>query len=410
MLRLAVFVLFFVGSSVHSAGSADCGDGICQRGESPAVCPVDCGRLSSSSNGAGLIVDASLAPRGVALPDGGLLLGVKRTIGRRNVIQAIAGKPGGAWVIRGVVEENMSPKKADLGNPSPFFDKDGRVLMAFRDHLSAAAGVTYQLRVEYSDDKGVTWNRWNSGDDGLIDRSAFGLWEPFLYRDAYGDLRVVYAKERAPQPCNGRPVEKQDVVMKVSRDGGRSWGDEQIVASAGLSREGVPTVAQLRDGSYVLVFESWRNETCQTLNPRLVIRYMQSRDGAQWGNRKLLYSPAPLHESPGSRLHDYPIASWPFAIRLQDGRLLVLFTTNENHPDPDGKFAQGEKSYDIKYRLTKYEASYEDVEWEEVPARTAYARSVADDDVRFASAVELNDRALVFLFARPARYKAFELR
>ena len=409
MLRLAVLALVLFWDA--SAMGAVCGDGLCQRGESLTNCPVDCRQLFSSSNKANLILDRSIAPRGVRQPDGGVLLGVTRTISGRHVIQAVAGRqPLGTWEIRGDVEKSISPKKGDLGNPSPFVDKNGRVLMAFRDHASTESRMTYQLRVEYSDDNGLTWNRWGSGGDGVIDSSNHGLWEPFLYRDAHGDLRAVYAKERAPQSCNGKPVEKQDVVMRMSRDGGKSWGAEQVVASAGLSREGVPTVARLRDGSYVLAFESWRNEACETLNPKLVIRYMQSKDGVQWSNKSLLYSPTPLRESAESQLQDYPVASWPYALGLQDGRLLILFTTNESHPDAGGKFPPGEKSYDIKYKLTKHEASYENVEWEETPAHIAYAMSAGDDEVRFASAVELKGGAVAILFARPARYIVLELR
>jgi hypothetical protein len=398
-------------ASFNGTSEAVCGNGLCQRGESHQVCPADCRQIVSHSNKAELIVDRSLAPRGIEQSNGDLLLGVKRTISGKNVIQAIAGKLAqGKWAISGIVEENTSRDLGGLGNPSPFVDKSDRLLMAFRDHADVEGGTAYKLRVEFSDDRGLTWHRWDSGEGGVIDRSDHGLWEPFIYRDARGDLRVVYAKERVPRLCNGRPVEKQDVVMKVSLDGGKSWGGEQVVASAGVSREGVPTVARLRDGSYVLVFESWRNEECETLNPKLVIRYMQSKDGVNWGNRRLLYSPDSLAESARPGVQDYPVASWPYAIRLQDGRLLVLFTTNEDHSGPDGKFESRKKAFDIKFMLTKHEASYENIEWEEMPPHIAYARSTSNDDVRFPSAVELNNGDLVVLFARPARYKTFELR
>jgi hypothetical protein len=388
-----------------------CGNGICQIGENSNLCPLDCRRLVPTSR-ADLIADRSQAPRGARLPDGSLLVGVKRTLSNRNVIQALArDQLNGNWDVRGTVEENIGVGLSDLGNPMPFVDRNGRLLMAFRDHiLSAEEGKgEYQLRIEYSDDKGHTWTRWDAGGGGVIDRSSYGIWEPFLYYDAQGELRVVYAKERDRQYCRNRLVEKQDIVTKVSRDGGKSWTDEDVVASAGLSRDGVPSVARLRDGSYVLVFESWRNERCDELNPRLVIRSMRSRDGVKWDKRSVVYMPLPAPDT-SSGSNESPVASWPYAIRLRDGRLLVLFTTDENSLDSGMKLSATERSYDVKYMLTKNEASYEHIEWEVPQARMAYATKEQGGSIRYPSAVELDSGNVMIMFARPARYGILELR
>lgn len=388
-----------------------CGNGICQLGEDSNRCLLDCKRLVPTSQ-ADLITDRSQAPRAARLPDGSLLVGVKRTIANRNVIQALVlNELDGKWDIRGTVEENTGVGVTDLGNPMPFISRNGRLMMAFRDHvLSAEEGKSkYQLRVEYSDDRGFTWKRWDAGGGGIIDQSSYGLWEPFLYHDAHGELRVVYAKERDRRYCGQRLVEKQDIVTKVSRDGGRSWTDEHVVASAGLSRDGVPSVARLRDGSYMLVFESWRNEKCEGLNPRLVIRSMQSRDGVQWDKRSVVYLPSPAADAP-SGSSENPVASWPYAIRLRDGRLLVLFTTDEDSLNPEVKVSATERSYDVKYALTRNEASYERIEWGEPRARTAYATKAQGDIIRYPSAVELDSGNVMIMFARPARYGILELR
>ena len=89
--------------------------------------------------------------------------------------------------------------------------------------------------------------------------------------------------------------------------------------------------------------------------------------------------------------------------------MLVLFTTNESHPDPGGQFPLGDKAYDVKYMLTRDEAGYDHIEWEGAQPLVAHARTTGDE-VRFASAVELEGGALMFMFAMPARYKIFELR
>jgi hypothetical protein len=388
-----------------------CGDAICQKPEDSASCPRDCRRLAPAS-AAARIADRSLAPRGVKLPDGRVLIGLKRTLADRHVIQALTTSPrDDEWIIRGTVEENASADGGDLGNPIPFRHGQGRLLMAFRDHQSRPGGErTYQLRVEFSDDDGLTWHRGKAEGEGIIDVSSHGLWEPFLYEDAHGDLRVVYAKEHAPRSCRGKLLRKQDIVTKVSRDGGKSWAGEAVVASAGFSRDGVPSVARLRDGSFVLVFESWRNEACDSLNPKLVIRSMQSRDGVTWDRRRTVYSPGARHEDGAAASFEDAVATWPYALRLRDGRLLVLFTTDEDHVSAREPRVARDRDFDIKFLLTKHEATYESLEWEESGAQLAYAMTAGDDEVRYASAVQLDDGNVLLLFARPARHGVLRLR
>jgi hypothetical protein len=96
----------------------------------------------------------------------------------------------------------------------------------------------YRIALAASVDGGATW-----APRAVVAEGPTGLWEPCLYLTSAGGLRVAYSAELA----NGG---EQDIVQRGSPDGGRTWGPPQVVAHTPGSRNGMPGVARLGDGSW----------------------------------------------------------------------------------------------------------------------------------------------------------------
>lgn len=368
---------------------ARCGDGQCSPSESVSTCSKDCevpvpSRVVEVNNGPSI--------RGVA-DRAGLLVGTVHVRERQAVLQLSMYDEKLNAVVHHTILSRPVTGKGELGNPHPLRGPAGGLYMAFRDHqLDDENNPVYQLRVVRSVDEGKTWQYLNDGY-GIIDRSGVGLWEPFLYFDSKHQLRVVYAKERADRLCARQGGEKQDIVMRISKDLGKTWTDERIVSGDGISRDGVPAVTRLKDGSFLAVFESWQNGTCGQSNPNLLIRSMQSSDGIDWTNRQVVFDPYTTGKK--------SIATWPSITISKDGRALVSFTSNfGNTAATESKVQRPEtvRNFDIYLMASKGVASFRKVEWE--PTSLKVVSQFSSDSKRsnrFTSSTTLADgRVLVF--------------
>jgi hypothetical protein len=182
---------------------------------------------------------------------------------------------------------------------------NGDVLLAGRDLL---VGQSYRIVVWRSTNNGVTWTASpssvvdaNENPGGRTDR---GLWEPFLFLLPDGRLSILYADETVPG-------HSQVISQRVSSDGGATWGAKSsAVQSADSSkRPGMPGIARMSDGRYILVYEVCPEPSCQ-------VHQKISSDGATWDNTTL-GATVPGH------------ACGPYITALGDGRLLVTSCTNE---------------------------------------------------------------------------------
>lgn len=110
------------------------------------------------------------------------------------------------------------------------------------------------LDLYYSTDGGRNWTfRSTIAAGGANPRNIMGydpVWEPFfLYHE--GNLICYYSDET--DDAHG-----QKLVYKITKDGGRTWGDSvDIVAVPNQrSRPGMPVVTQLENGKWMLVYET----------------------------------------------------------------------------------------------------------------------------------------------------------
>jgi hypothetical protein len=134
---------------------------------------------------------------------------------------------------------------------------NGDVLLTGRSLID---GRSYRLPVWRSRDNGATWSSYlsvidaNESPGGATNR---GLWEPFLFLLPDGRLSVLYADETVPGYS-------QVISQRVSPDRGLSWGPKWSAVKQpdgypgyppGSLRPGMPVVARMADGRYILVFE-----------------------------------------------------------------------------------------------------------------------------------------------------------
>jgi len=395
---------FFLFLFVSYLAYAECGDDLCGAGENTTSCPAGCKEPVKAS-------EERIVSRG---PE------IRASNGKLGILVASVAIENGSAILRFTVLNQDGREifnkdilarpltgKGDLGNPHPIQGPDGTIYIAFRDHLRDDPGIPiFRLRVVSSTDGGHNWNflKENSDSDGVIDIDHTGVWEPFLFFDANNDLRVVYAKERSAKLCLKQHNKKQDIVTKVSTDHGRTWVSETVAASEGVSRDGVPSVSRLKDGSYVLIFESWRVSACGNANPHLLIRSMQSRDGVSWSKRSIVFDPPANLESPS-------IATWPFVSTLSDGRVIASFTSNYLNPNggTDAPMApEVRKDFDTFLLLSNGGPGFDKLVWDQHSLTRAFSfsRDSAHTN-RYSSLAPVGPNAFMVFSGQPGRFVIF---
>jgi hypothetical protein len=147
-----------------------------------------------------------------------------------------------------VATANLSLEQSpDLANGFPLQLRDGSLLCAYRHHNGTGTQRIYRIQLARSLDFGVTWDLVTT-----IVSGPTGVWEPFLYQPMLPNgtfvLRVAYSAEIT----NGG---EQDIVQQESYDNGATWSPVISRIHTVGSRNGMPGIALLPDGSLLAVFE-----------------------------------------------------------------------------------------------------------------------------------------------------------
>jgi hypothetical protein len=214
------------------------------------------GRLLSAhhpANGsAAVAVGSGGYPRGVQLVDGSWLICVNMDIHR-----SAAGGHGTEWTkISTVLTDGR--EGVDLANCNLAQLPSGRVLASYRHHVpESTGGMRFAIEVSASDNGGRSWSALSTMVSGSV-----GMWEPFLWppmateqRAVTGGRDVVWAAYSQELTNGGL----QSIVWQRSTDRGASW-EAPITISDGRehrSRDGMPGITRLRDGSLLMVFEGF---------------------------------------------------------------------------------------------------------------------------------------------------------
>lgn len=231
---------------------------------------------------------------------------------------------------------------ADLGDGAFLVTSAGELLFSYRRnhrHGRPPERHSYRIEVAVSRDNGVHWTPHSTV--AAAEGAPYGLWSSFLIELRDGVLQCYYDDEVTPA-AHGLP-RHQWFSMKTWNAEAEAWQDPVTVSRAHnperLSRDGMGTVVELPDGELLCVMESVQTEE---RHAGLVLS-VRSRDrGRTWSwserERDVVYEPADTRYN----------ALAPWMIPLEDGRLLVVFTTDEDRAE-FGIASTGVLYQDLRY-------------------------------------------------------------
>jgi len=157
-----------------------------------------------------------------------------------------------------------------------------------------------------SRDQGQSWefvSHVADGGEALPNNGLTPVWEPFLFYDK-GALTVFYSDQR--DPAYG-----QKLVHQTSTNG-LSWGPvvNDVRGSNYTDRPGMPTIAQLKNGNWIMTYE-FVNDPCDCGVP---VYYRISDDPLSWDDKE----PTWIRPSDGTNPE-----GTPYVVVANDGTIMV---------------------------------------------------------------------------------------
>lgn len=182
--------------------------------------------------------------------------------------------------------------------------KEGTVLCA--GNIIPGDFSSTSLHIYKSTDAGTSWEFMSeivSGGMAMVDSKEEGkgrpVWEPFLTMTPDGKLICFYSDERyaAQKGYN------QMLAHKTSADGGYTWSEEKIDIAFpdGILRPGMPVVAALPNGKYVMVYEVVNQD-------RIPVYFRISASIEDWGDVDFMGNPVVCED--GSYVTGAPYVIW----------------------------------------------------------------------------------------------------
>ena len=259
-------------------------------------------------------------PRMYHLQDGRILCGFDTNEdGARAVIKIVSSEDGGyTWSLDGYKGTNNP--EYDCANANFIELDNGDIWLAYRANVMEGEEYYSSIRVNVSKDGGSTWIEHSIVAE---EKGKGGVYEP-QFQFIGDQVAVFYANDSLNVVKNNR---QQNIEYKIWT--GDSWS-RKYIASNGTktySRDGMPVLCRLADGSYGLVIES------TALHPsyEFIIQLKLSPDGMDWsGPLKDIYIPNKINKKAGA----------PYIVTLSDGRLLVSFQTDEDASNNGDAFSK----------------------------------------------------------------------
>lgn len=302
------------------------------------------------------------APSIMQTSDGRVIFQAKTATGRgpdriSEIFTHVKSEDSDSWIARSpLVQRRIGGglRKVNLGNVNTIELSNRWLLSAYRDHefLRGRDQWRHRLKVSISRNGGKSWEE--QGVIAQVDHLTQGIWEPFLIlpRSDHRFVDVYYAEERPMDlTCSGvYRRDAQDIVRKTSSDFGRTWSKPLTVLRRGRDRVGVPTIAKLIDGSYLMAFETLRNPQCGSRRSELLVGFAKSKDkGKSWS---FLPSFREL-KRPGE------VTSWPSLATLPGGKLILKYSTNRNYLERGMLPRERRVKMDIEFVVSENRPTYE---------------------------------------------------
>lgn len=161
------------------------------------------------------------------------------------------------------------------------------------------------IRIYKSIDHARTWQFYSTAVAGTT-----GLWEPEFAVDNKKRLIMFFSSEEYKTKGYN-----QIIAHRISTNGGLTWSNDikDVAVSDNIKRPGMPTVARLPDGTYIMCYEVCGNN-CDTY-----IRF--SADGDNWGDAKDVGTR--VESTAGNHFSHAPTITW-FDDGTQNGILLLI--------------------------------------------------------------------------------------
>lgn len=244
--------------------------------------------------------------------------------------------------------------------------KDGKdlVMVAYRCHTKNFSAKTIgefytSLRIATSTDGGVTFgeeqilieatcSRRTSDSQTVAEACSFrGFWEPMLISLDADTVALYYADDLSVTPEYS--AYRQQIRYLLYDVPSGTWSSEPHVAIDGEtrtnsrlgSRDGMPAVTRLSDGSFAMVIEahdySARSYIAQDGTATAkgyatsVVTLARSRDGKTWSNDAAIPIIAPSDTMTAGSLANAHSCAAPYIATLPDGRVVVTCQTNEGY-------------------------------------------------------------------------------
>lgn len=263
----------------------------------------------------------------ILLPDGSLL-SVRHSTGSVDAVRLIVARStnGVMWEDHGEIASEL--RGTDLGDSHLLQLRDGRLWCSYRrnDYRGVhRTAPSYEIAIAESNDGGETWkphSKVAAVRHSNRPQQSRGLWSSFIHERRDGTLQCYFDDEDTP--AREDHPGHQWLMMKTWDPEASQWVDPVVVSRAldpvHLSRDGMPSVVELDDGTMLCIYESVAVEQPH----RNVIRSVTSDDGGRtWSwqtrDRDIAYA------SKGDHL-----ALAPWMIRRADGSLFVVFCTDED--------------------------------------------------------------------------------
>lgn len=243
---------------------------------------------------------------------------------------------GRTWEAYSTMAED-NDRRIQMGDGHPMMLANGTVLYSYRRNRFAGlltGEKAFSIQVAVSRDQGKSWTHHSTVASAAGTDS--GLWSSYLLEKADGTLQCYYDDEQTPA-SKGFP-RHQWASMKTWNPRFMKWENRVTVSRAPgdkLSRDGMCTVAQTSPGRLVCVCEG-----VQEAPPhRGCLWVVDSADGGKtWSGRRKLYEPKETDFN----------ALAPWMVRLANGLLVVVFTTDEDRDRP-GVPSTGRLHQSLKY-------------------------------------------------------------
>lgn len=233
------------------------------------------------------------------------------------------------------------------------FYTEGEFYTSIRVVISMDGGVTFGNEVVLIEN---TCNRNSGGTVNATTSSFRGYWEPMLLQINDNEVALYYADDLSVGATLAGNSQQIRYMLYNIETG--TWDTTPYIAVDGStrtgsvyrrSRDGMPSVTKLIDGSFAMVIETFDYNTrsfsgSSTGRSEYVISLVRSLDGKNWDQSGVLPIIAPTDVFTAVSVQKGHVCAAPYIATLPSGRVVITYQTDEDYIGPTDGLATIYKS------------------------------------------------------------------